>query len=562
MVSKKEILVTIFWAIFLTLFAEREPRRPDIHDILPHHDSEEYLHEAEQDIRESKEIDFTIDDIVSFITQDKDNTLYQEPIYQVSYQNKYLFRSVMLSQGTLPINFYTTNLSNLGLIDEHAFQTTQYPYRVSLTKLFAGLGEFDKNHAHITFMKDEFLTVDNLSFRGDFKAKSTPYYFENFRMGSYFIDANYSMSDISFSTTFFSLDRDLRPGFYSLSDIGLYREKLNEKKSLAYFDISWRYLFLSYLTTDHKISAEHIYSSASFENNILALGTEFRYDRHGIKFATQYDHLQIDSSSFTDYNAYALYSYVSDDTCMSKYTINSDFFIFDDFSKINTFTRLSARTYRDFYLLSNVFYQDPIIFSIPFTYQNYITSSFYLGFAYQQNGNHLHNLSLCHLTHSHTTNKNNIYLDFLIGSRSLRQTHRFYNLSETFLSYTSEISTAVQVDNFVIGMQNKLRYDDFDSPFLLIPTYTNSTEISLTRLLPKNNKIALGTRIHFISKVFDEMNTTIPANHLIDAYFSIGITKLFDISFELNNITRRAYFGNEMLHDIHFTAFTTWYFIN
>jgi len=162
-------------------------------------------------------------------------------------------------------------------------------------------------------------------------------------------------------------------------------------------------------------------------------------------------------------------------------------------------------------------------------------------------------------------NNNRFSVDFMVGQRSIEQHIGEHTLSEDFTTISSEINYVFPINwlhSPFFQISNYFVNDDMKTTFLLLPEYRNYTDLSLTWFLPSDNRVGLGTRINLLSKVHNAQWQSTSTDPTVDIYFSVGITKVFDLKVEFNNIYRSMNFGNDRLQDFHVTSYLVWYFIN
>jgi hypothetical protein len=149
-----------------------------------------------------------------------------------------------------------------------------------------------------------------------------------------------------------------------------------------------------------------------------------------------------------------------------------------------------------------------------------------------------------------------------LGVKEVLQSNRYSDFKESFPTITSETKVSIPIKDFKLNLQNTFTMDYFKSDFYMLPWYSDILDISLTVYEKNDNYVTLGTRISLLSEVLTIASDLVHTNACFDIYATIGITKMFDISASFNNIGRRSYFGNDVLSDLNFTSYMTWYFLN
>ena len=742
-----------------------------------------------------REINFTRDDIIRFIEEDKAGMVYTENLYEVPYQDRLKINNAWLINTQIPIETYTRKLTNFGQLNENRFTQEFYPYMVTLTRLYAGLGDFDKNFAHLTMQKDDFATIPNLNFRGDFRGrdeykmglnrKESDFYFQigvrssefgirsselglappmkneeggeggeefddeddnnaeirmqNAEISMQNAEINHessaqseiasgrdsseeprndgSVSEIALggdsilpnhntyeidnvggqielqtpnsalqtpnselrtphselrtpnselrtpnselqtpnsklqtpnsklqtpnselrtpnselrtphsALNFMYLDtnRDLYAYEYYFEDIFvLNNEVISENWQYISLDFDWKYLFSSVFHTSNRIDSSRSTDKVKYDSSGAVLGLQMNnvLGETRLSYQITNDKLEIINTATTTQITEQINAFPTEisNSADLSHTINrdrlfSDFYLllFDDFTKIATRQNMSVDIHRNFSLLTDLRYSDVNRPQINYRYENHILRDLKAGLRWRMENGEIQvtNYKLQDTPSLPTTTSTEassdttlgwqngnpipsrlrfqLSADFLLGQKKIRQYTTqitnspptflmdngqwlmdnyplsiiHYPLSEEFFSFSSEIRAAVSIYDFVFLLNNRFDYDHITEQFYLIPNFTNTLDLSLTWLMRHDNKMSIGTRLNFIDSVLVEGDYVIRSNPVVDAYFSLGITKLFDIKLELNNIYRNAYFGNEYLNDFHISSYLVWYFIN
>jgi len=552
----------------------------------------------------------TLDDVTDFVKTDRDILLQNKTLSEVNYHNIYKYNSYWITNTQLPINAYSKRMTNLGEISPYSsinqfttlknypeglpafFTASNYPHEVSLTRIYAGLGELDKDFAHVTFRKNEFLTLQNLNFRGDFKAINDYQHRNMLRQHTFYEKTSdayfllkYSLFGIDVSGSYLDSSYEHANTDYLLSTGNTNTRSIpvSDSWTLYTFDITSKYLYAGILQSESKIT------SYTFDTRSYLVGTKYKDTYHDVNLSYQknYDKILTEKSSdnilslkyslsipFTvknnaipaenDTTATSVgdVAYRPVSTSISpkpKYSLTTDIVTYDDYSKKNTITQLSAHIYKNSFFIGQASYADMHRPDIDYLFENYLTRSYQAGFAY---------ITL--------TDRDYFWIDgsLLAGNKDIKQVEHILldtppsTLSESFHAYTAEINANVLMfDQYLANISNITTYDDFSTMFYYLPHLKNITDISITRHLQRNNRITLGSTINIVSSVYkydeyEDLHYKVPQNHCIDVYFSIGITKLFDIKVLVNNLSRRGYYGNDYLDDFHFTTNMTWYFLN
>ena len=475
-----------------------------------------------------KEITFTKEDVLDFVVDNRKHVITGRKLYDVPWHSFLQFNNIWLTNTQRPIHASLYKLQNFGRLDDNKFSIEKYPYAVALTRMYAGLGDYDKNFAHITFYKDEMLAIENLNFRGDFRGVSD-FQNESQKFSDSFLYAEYKFHDFSFSMNYLNFDRQLNSFYYYFEDYGSY---IDEVWNIMNFEVTWKSLFVSYFSGSNKYSAAALGAPVRFDTKSLAVGVDLNFDIHRIRASGQHD--------FDDNLFNLQYSLLTED-----YMIKTDGVFFDDGSKIYANADIKASLNKNLYLLGKAHYRDIVRPKIYFSIENHLRNSYEGGVGYK------------------SFPKGNFYFDtyMLAGKKELTQYFASKTTEDVYtVSHVFDVNYILH--NILFNIHNKFEYNNFSNYIYLLSDYYNEVDASITMNLKNDNRIILGSKVSLISSIFNEKNYIIPMNHCIDVYLSIGITKLFDIKAEINNLTRRGHFGNESLGDMHFTAQMVWYFIN
>jgi len=588
MVFRKSLFITILVLIPMLLFTQQEkeyelPERETQEETQEVIDTETEETEVEVEVEiidtPPKELEFTLEDIMNYIEADKEKVLPQNSMSQINYHNMIRFGGFRFVRPFLPTSAYNAKLTNLGNLNPNInqystirninngmpviFDSDTYPYEVSLTRLYAGMGELDKDFADITFRKDNTFSINNLSIRGDFKAindytnKNVIFPNQNYNKTSdAFFQLDYSLYEIDISTVYLSSNLDVSTHDYYIYDHNT-KNMVHDSLTLNGVNVGTKYIYVGILQSENYISTSPkiIYSSQAY-----LLGVRYKNEVNNIDVAYQknYDKYKGNHPDTQEYkdDIYSLkyslrYPFNTQESIdKARYALTSELSLYDQFCKMNNYTQLSANLYKNIFIIGEASYNDYIRPQIPFfRFENYVKHSYKGGLGYYA-----------------LTRPDRFWIDAnIIGGQKevIQFKEQADSISEKYVTISNEVNAnLLLVEKYLININHTLEYDDFKQPFYLLPLYTNITDCSITLLMQNNNRLSLGTKISLISEVKNAQEIFIPANHCIDAYLKIGITKVFDIKLVLNNISRRQYYGNDLLDDFHFTSMMTWYFIN
>ena len=455
----------------------------------------------------------TIEEINDFIENDKDNFVYKKDMDYLPLYPNYKINRMWLTP-TLSNNTYNEYLRNFGSARDNRFKNTKYSYPVSITRLYAGLGEFDKNFSHISFMKDEFLGLDHLYIRGDFKGSDEQINVGgsdvNLRALDTQVQAEYQLKDFTAKTVFFSTDSD--------------RTVSNVKWNFQSFELAWKYFFGGYASTETKYED----SQSKFTEEIYIAGLQYHSDIVDIELYKQNSVMNNESKQFSGSNL----SFNS-----GRVDLSFDVYTNDKFDSIQAIGDISVFLYKNYYSRAMVSYTD---YKSPFT-TLYEKQHIKAGLEYKNDHQ---------------------YANILVGEKRLEE-QRIIAISESFATLSSEVRLQIPVLSFILDFKNDFEYNNLSEGFYLVPEYKNTADISLVYATHPDNKwVVIGTRMYILSDIFTTDTPSVHTDPIFDLYTAIGITKYFDLCIELNNINRNWNYGNNEIQDFHFTTYLMWYFLN
>jgi len=535
---------------------------------------EENLFDRPQEERR-REINFTLADVVEFCTNDKESINSRENLYRVPYYNKLKINNFWLLRPQLPFHLYQRKLNNFGHWNNNKFFMQRYPYAPAITRLHAGIGQFDRDFAHITLMKDEFLTINNLNFRGDFRASnalSVDNIDNNYGSSNFYFQSDYRLNDFAFSAVFINTSQNTHSRYYSFQDaFNNNTELMSDKWSFYSFEVAWRNFFVGSMISTNALNSSATNSSIKFEEQAYVAGTQFNWNHQDLKLSYQRSYYRFENATKTsnDDNIF----YINHRISGNRFSLETDLLFFDNFSKNDISNQLSVNFYRNFHFLSDVQRFNNHRSNVRYMVETKQRSVYKAGIGHVTPDRRHYSVisergkrpSFSNPFQQHSHSYWRWSIDFMLGQKHIDQVVRtpmFYRLDERFWTFSSNFYTAFRIDRFTAQINNYFEYDYMTENFLLLPEYSNITDLSLSWFLPSDNRVSIGSRINVLSDVIVEHGRLFSFNPVVDVYFSFGITKLFDIKVELNNIYRNMYFGNNVLHDFHVTSYLVWYFIN
>ena len=506
---------------------------------------ESFEESEKRDKPQKKEISFTKDDIIDYAEKDKTAIIHRNDLGLVGYHNKLRIGKYWMVRPQLTADSYYRKLENFGVQNSNQFSLTHYPYEVSLTRLFAGLGDYDKNFAQITIMKNQFLNVNNTNFRADFKAQDELIENFNHKSADSFLQFTTKKKDWSFSSFFFQTNRELlSKNLYFSNNFNNSSETIKDRWLFYNFEIAWKTFFINYTISENYLKSNSSNENLKFDNYSFFIGTTLQNKYQEITLTAQKDFFKnnLYSKKFNE-NLFTT-NYILQ---ANNLKINTDFIIFDRLKKIDSDFKTSYNLFQNISLILKHKYSDNYKSDIEFRIENQIKNELLSGFGYNSVNHECFDL---------------IDLTILAGKKKLKQYGNINNISEDFFTFNTELKTIIPFKGYHLKLYNRFNYDNISENFLIIPEYSNLTDISVIKKLHHDNKIALGSRMYIISDIIDEAFRFRQSDPVVDIYFSVGITKLFDINIELNNIYRNMYFGDKTLNDFHFTTNIIWYFLN
>ena len=519
MVQKKQLFIVLL-LIWFCVWAEED---------LDFYEDEVELESSTEIIRQMPQINK--DDVVNYLVQDRNNMTTSEPLYTTPYHNQVKINNIWLKKTMLPYQQYTFRLNNWGEVNDNIFQNSYYPYKVTTTRIYAGTGDYDNNFAHVTVLKDHFITIPGLNFRGDFKGKNENIELFDHRTSDFYLQLDYIINSFKVSTTYINTNKKtltknmlINNSYISSNDVNLYWQYTN-------FEVSWMNLFASYYKSDEIIS--------STNNQRLAS------DEAGINLGYNINNFLIVASTSSDFKSAPDIEFQSENQWQQ-----TNFILFDNYSKIyaTQFTKWKLSNY--FSLLTDLRYIDRLQDENYFLVKNHIDRVLSGGVGF--------NL------------KNYVEIDILVGDKKITQyfnpnyNDSPYKTTHNFTTSQLTFNAALSLYDFTLNIHNYLQYDaipDLDQVYLL-PKFYNVLDPSLTWFLNNNNFMSIGARLSLMTSILNENGNNVKSNPVLDTYFSIGITKLFDIKLELNNIYQNTHFGNNALNDFNVTAYLVWYLLN
>ncbi len=478
---------------------------------------------------------------------DKLNASYYEgisPLYRYSdfrnplFHNSFIIDNYIFTNNVLPSHELESKLINYGIIDDNVFNKVYYPYNVTLTRAYAGLGEYDNNFAHVSLRKNHAISIENLHLRTDFKASDRLYKNFNHKSSEGYFQLDYYLNNFVFNAGIILSNRDLLSGDYYLHNLfSTDSDRINDRWELYKYGLGWKYFLFSFVTNEQYIKAYNLDNHFKSENKSLILSYDNLLTNHNIKINLQKDYIKNSNSDKFNQNNISFQHFNQ----FSKLRLQGEYIGVDNLNKISLNLKTSYTLNSNLDFISNLAYHDNL--------DRYID---YRVYNLQQ---HLLSTGLS-IRHNKTD------LSLLLGQKRVIQNNYIEEIKQDMFTCNLVFNTSIPVKQLKLNISNVYNYDRVRENFILIPEFTNISDISLMLPLEHDNRISLGSRINLIADMIDEAYRVRQTNPLIDSYLNIGISKLFEFEVQFNNMIRNTFFGDKTLHDFNFSTKIVWYFIN
>jgi len=535
---------------------------------------EEILPPTNKNTRLGKE--YTREEIVEYIIQDKQHLFPQQSPFVFPEHKKLKIDQFLLLRPQLPSSSYENKMMNWGEWQRNQFTTEKYPYEVSITRFKGGLGDYNQNFAHLTFLKDGFLAVNNLNFRGDFRGTSALYEEVNNKSADLNFRLKYNFSKLFLTTTHISTQQEIYKKYYYLLGDLTKAPYLTDKWQYSSYLLEYQFFYLGYNTSKNLINAPQAGTKAVMQSHSYLTGITGKLNHHSSHLSAQLDYYQTKNHFLDNWNNSSIQQASTNDLSYQfqyRYSgilnyFQTDFLLFHAHQKIDSQSNLRLHVWKNFYAQSIITYTDENRTDLRVFLENQTQSLYQTGLAFDPSL-FFDSASKTGIDSSYSTpyspsqlQHSIFYSNLLLGSKRINQ--YFYSEKKTyeFVNISSTITTIFPISRFLFNLKNSFDLHQSNETIVLFPKYENQFDIALKIPLQNDNELGIGSRINIISSLHDEQNKMIKTNPTFDVYISISITKLFDINLEFNNLNRNMNYGNHYLHDFHFTSQVTWYFIN
>lgn len=472
-----------------------------------------------------------------FFSEDS-NLEFETNKFEIPFHHTFLINNYIWSNSILPSSTIKSKLNNYGNVYENEFKNGYYPYNVTLTRAYAGLGEYDNNFAHISLMKNHSLSVENLHLRFDFKAKDQLYENFNYKSSEGFAQADFSINNLNFYTNVILSNRDLFAGDYYLYDLFSFnRDRINDRFEFFSIGTKWSFISLNYVYHEHYLKSYQSPNSFKVNTTSIYSTTEYSNENNNLVLSIQKDYIETSNQKKFNQNHFMIrHSHL-----INNFKLSGRYMFIDSFDSKDLELSSSYKINENLEVISLANFRDK---------QRQLLSYrlFNVNEAYYGIGNRFSN--------------DMFNVQYLIGQKRLYQENSFYNIKEDVFSFVSDFSVTYPVSDYKLRYINQFTYDSVSDYFLLMPQFQNIANLSLIKELHHDNYVSGGIKISALSEVRNEVFQIMQTNPLIDFYINIGISKLFNVEFQINNIIRNTYFGDKTLNDFNFTANMLWYFIN
>jgi len=448
--------------------------------------------------------------------------------------------------------FYRTTLSN------HTFDFTTEPYELPVTVIeaYLGTGYLDMDYAHVNLAKNDALDIDDLQLRIGMIMENG-YWLENYEKSSNFMmDVYYPFDRIAFRWNSMLVNQDIpKAKFRNPAEpeaLTYFSENIAQHSLMIanpYLNLGFRYESLSYKESGQPLKPER-------ELWQLNLNRSFRLDRHSLAVNWEY--------FWTDVNDFSLAPYLSDkhsDIRKINYSWETDRFevnstLFSGYGyKYHSTSEFSVRVTPE--LSTGLYYLTNDLREI-----NYLA-------PYPENVG-LYQAVKEDLAASLSYNHNSYSGTIKIGREESEQ-YKMVHISPVHLEITGRESFYLQTD-YSLGISyrqfdidlygNGKMYPEEEEDLLYLPQYYFKTGLQLRLNLPHNNALTLGLINNHTSPFKGINNKVLPATNILDAYFRISITNLFDIQADFKNLTEEIDMLGYPVAGMHINASLRWFFFN
>jgi len=154
-------------------------------------------------------------------------------------------------------------------------------------------------------------------------------------------------------------------------------------------------------------------------------------------------------------------------------------------------------------------------------------------------------------------------MELSIGKRYQNQTIQKFQtiqIKESFSFISLKNSLNIPIQNYCFRMNHMLDFQNSEQLYYT-SQLLNKLGLSIEKDLGRHNKIAVGIDTYYADDILSETGIW-GYSFVIDTFVKINITKLFDLSVRLHNITNNEHYLAEYLNPTHVSGTIHWNFLN
>jgi hypothetical protein len=469
-------------------------------------------------------------------------TLFKSQIYKNEHFIEYnpFFNDNLLYQNYLPL--YQFNILN----NQNSLSNNLTSFKPMLISSNMGMGEFENQFAILNFNKNDALNIDNLNISGTFIGHDGLIPRVSEKASNSVINLNWKFKDFSVNSNlaFFNQNYSSR----QINDYQFYinpEDVMTEVSSDQKYSLQYKFLYTAYRIRDQKVKS-YGNDKINYQNNDIVFGLSDSLFFQKFNLA------------FQNTNSKYLKKYSS----LNKYD--------DNYSLLNLDHKLYLYKIEANNNLISYFKNNTLIYSgnILFPLSNKIKTG--LSLKYQNKD--IPDLFDEQYLEAYDSSQMAALLNYSgkyyslkseTGLRNRTQTYHILQnitLKEKYLFCKLENSLNLPFKNQNIIISHLCEYQNTKT------LYYNNELLSKLRFviehpMPRDNKISAGFDYYFASNFIDPQNNW-AYNNILDTFVKINITKLFDFTVSVSNITSTQSYLTEELNPYNFNAGLTWYFLN
>jgi len=392
------------------------------------------------------------------------------------------------------------------LQDQILFYQKDYDLPVSLTNSYLALGDYDMNHAFVSFQKGKILNIENLNLKFDILT------FDGLWLSEYEKSKNIDLH------LFYTLNWGKLHFYHSAIDQEISNSKLTD--------------FEEEISVVNEYSADF---SILLENPFIDVG--YLYDNRKIQ-SEKRKQSQFLLKKSLEYKTHSLTGYF--EYFLQTEPYDTTFLIGNLFHNSEIF---------DFKIGNSIYYQN----EDNFLFSSEVSRKFYRYFG---------------LIGKYSKKKLDIFLEkkglgftinpFFMENVIIFGEQRFSEIKKLFAEVTNFFE--LNFSDFTLNIKKWTLFQEDDEILQNYPELQSKTFIEFIYNLKHNNALKLGISHFYCSDFLSE--EIIESSSNIDAYFGIQITDRFEIKLDAINLTNsKELFGNT-IPGIHFNIGVNWIFVN